>query len=60
MNFFWFRWCLALSAFCFTVLGFGLRVIRDFQGSANLFFYSGVVLLGFLLLEKLENQAKKH
>jgi polysaccharide pyruvyl transferase WcaK-like protein len=54
MNFLWFRWALALSAFCFAILGFGLRVIRDFQGSANLFFYMGVILVAYLLLEKFE------
>ncbi len=44
-SFWWLNFCLGLSTVTFVFLGFGLRVLNDFNGSANIFFYlSGTVL----------------
>jgi hypothetical protein len=43
---------LLLAQLNFVILGFGLRIVHDFQGAANLFFYFGFT---FLVSRWLEN-----
>ena len=44
-SFWWLKICLGLSALTFVFLGFGLRVLNNYDGTANIFFYlSGTVL----------------
>jgi hypothetical protein len=56
-----FRWlslCLALSALTFVFLGFGLRILNNFDGSANIFFYlTGIVVFSFYV-GRIESTAK--
>ncbi len=52
-SFTWLQRCLALSAFTFAALGFGLRVIQDYAGSANIFFYLAGTVVFYLLTLKL-------
>ncbi len=41
---------VALSAIVFGMLGFGLRLVNDFTGAANCFFYFGATLITQLYL----------
>ena len=43
---------LALSLIVFVVLGFGLRLTKDFGGAANLFFYFGATLVCLFVVQK--------
>jgi hypothetical protein len=42
---------VALSAIIFGVLGFGLRLVNDFAGAANSFFYFGAALITHIYLK---------
>jgi hypothetical protein len=51
-----FNWAIWMSLLTFAVLGFGLRLVRDNDGAANIFFYMGatvVLAMATLLEEKL-------
>lgn len=43
---------LLLSLFVFAILAYGLRLIGEFGGTANAFFYFGVTLIALYLCEK--------
>lgn len=43
---------LILSLFVFVILAFGLRLVGDFGGTANTFFYFGVTLFALYICEK--------
>lgn len=53
-TFVWLRRSLAVGAVVFTILGFGLRLIQDFAGSANIFYYFVGIVILFLFVRKLE------
>lgn len=42
---------IAVSAVVFGVLGFGLRLVNDFTGTANAFFYFGASLVAQIYLQ---------
>ena len=43
-------WALTGSLFLFGILCLGLRLINEFQGSANMFIYFGATLLSLMVL----------
>jgi hypothetical protein len=43
---------LILSLFIFVILAYGLRLVGEFGGTANAFFYFGVTLFALYLTEK--------
>ncbi len=43
---------LILSLFIFVILSYGLRLVGEFGGTANTFFYFGVTLFALYLTEK--------
>lgn len=47
---------LILSLFIFVILGFGLRLIGDQGGAANLFLYFGATLVALFLVEQVNKQ----
>lgn len=49
-NFLFLPYALVGSLFLFGILLFGLRLISDFQGSANMFTYFGATLLSLFLV----------
>lgn len=55
-NFKWMNWALAVSSITFLFLGFGLRVINDFTGFANIFFYFGATVVFYIFLNNLSKQ----
>ncbi len=57
-----FRWmnlAFAVSAFCFLVLSFGLRLNNDFAGSANIFFYLGATAVFYILFNQFEKEGAR-
>jgi hypothetical protein len=52
----WIKRGLATSALIFVFLGFGLRVIKDFQGFANIFFYLSGVVVFYVFVERLSSR----
>lgn len=46
------RSALVLTLFIFVMLGYGLRLIGEFGGTANLYFYFGCTLIGLYITEK--------
>lgn len=46
--------CLVTSLFIFVILAYGLRLIGEFQGTANAFFYFGTTLVALFIVEREE------
>lgn len=46
------KYGLILSLFIFVILAYGLRLVSEFQGTANAFFYFGATLLALYIVEK--------
>lgn len=44
--------CLVVSLFIFVILAYGLRLVGEFQGTANAFFYFGATLVALFLVER--------
>jgi hypothetical protein len=57
-NFKWMNWALAISSITFVVLGFGLRVINDFNGFANIFFYLGATIVFYNFINYISKDAR--
>jgi len=49
--------CLVLSLFIFVILAYGLRLVSEFQGTANAFFYFGATLIALYVTEKASGSA---
>jgi len=47
---------LILSLFIFVILSYGLRLVGEFGGAANTFFYFGVTLIALYMAEKHQNR----
>lgn len=50
---------LILSLFIFVILSYGLRLVGEFGGTANTFFYFGVTLFALYVTEKSQNKERK-
>lgn len=46
------KYGLILSLFIFVILAYGLRLVSEFQGTANAFFYFGATLLTLYIVER--------
>jgi uncharacterized membrane protein YphA (DoxX/SURF4 family) len=48
----WTQLSLAVSALTFAMLGFGLRLIKDFAGSANIYFYLAGTIVFMIYIDR--------
>lgn len=48
------QWMLVLSLFIFAQLGFGQRLVQEFNSAASLFFYFGATLLALVYVRSRE------
>jgi hypothetical protein len=48
----WTQWMLVLSLLLFVQLGFGQRLVQEFNGAASLFFYYGTTLLALAYVRR--------
>jgi hypothetical protein len=48
----WTQWMLVLSLLLFVQLGFGQRLVQEFNGAASLFFYYGATLLALAYVRR--------
>lgn len=46
------KYGLIMSLFIFVILAYGLRLVSEFQGTANAFFYFGTTLLALYVVEQ--------